>query len=97
MRKFWRRGLVVLALLTVAGVAAVMIYLRQPVFGQLPEGERLAHVQASPNYRSDAFQNLTDTPFLTKGATQWSIRKENFLAVKDTLQISATATVRLIG
>ncbi|MEG1626210.1 MBL fold metallo-hydrolase [Pseudomonas sp.] len=80
MRKFWRRVLVVLFLLTVVGISAVMINLRQPVFGQLPEGERIAYVQASPNYRGDAFQNLSDTPFLTNGATQWSIRKENFFA-----------------
>ena len=82
MKTLCRRVLVVCALLLALCLFAVVIYLRQPIFGELPQGERLTRLQASPNYRNDAFQNLTDTPFLTNGATQWSIRKENFLADK---------------
>ena len=45
--------------------AAVAAYLQLPVFGAAPEGERLARIQQSPNYRDGKFQNLSDTPILT--------------------------------
>ena len=82
MKKFWRRAIATLVVLALIVVAAVAIYLRQPVFGALPEGERLVHIHASPNYIHGEFQNQQDTPFLTNGATQWSIRMDNLLAKK---------------
>jgi len=82
MKKFWVGSFAVLAAITCLLVAAFFLYLRHPLFGALPQGERLARVEASPNYRDGAFQNLVDTPFLTEGATQLSIRIDNFLAEK---------------
>lgn len=84
MKNFWRRALAVLVVLTVIAVAAVALYLRQPVFGQLSEGEHLAHIQASPHYTHGEFQNQQATPLLTNGATEWSIRVDNLLAKKGT-------------
>ncbi|WP_127024819.1 MBL fold metallo-hydrolase [Rheinheimera mangrovi] len=39
-------------------------------------------IQASPNYAQGAFKNQAETPFLTNGATQLSIRIENWLVEK---------------
>lgn len=84
MKKFWIRSIAALATISVVLVAVFFLYLRHPLFGALPQGERLARIEASPNYRDGAFQNLVDTPFLTEGATQLSIRIDNFLAEKGT-------------
>ncbi|ORU00095.1 Outer membrane protein romA [Anaerovibrio sp. JC8] len=34
------------------------LFTRRPEFGRLPQGERLARIMASPNYRNGEFQNL---------------------------------------
>ncbi|WP_404345458.1 MBL fold metallo-hydrolase [Vreelandella venusta] len=62
-------------LLVVSGVA----YLQHPVFGQPPEGERLATIQASPNYRDREFRNLIETPMLTTDQSRFSMMLENIL------------------
>ncbi|MBX8603517.1 MBL fold metallo-hydrolase [Pseudomonas cichorii] len=82
MRKILLGSLAVLTVIVAGLVAAVFFYMCNPVFGQLPKGERLARIQASPNYVNGAFQNQEDTPFLTNGATQLSIRIDNFFAEK---------------
>lgn len=82
MKKFLRRAAIAIATFIAVAAVAGFLYLRHPLFGALPQGERLARIQASGNYRDGAFQNQLDTPFLTEGATQWSIRVENFLAKK---------------
>ena len=38
----------------------------QPRFGQLPQGDRLARIQASSNYKDGKFQNLIPTPKFSK-------------------------------
>lgn len=45
-------------------------------FGKLPQGERLEKIINSPNYKNNAFQNLSPTPDLTDGATYFSVMKE---------------------
>lgn len=69
--------LVVLALLVVAGNALM----RLPVFGDGANGDRLARIHASPNYRDGAFQNRSLTPQLTEGHTllgvTWSFLTRN--------------------
>ena len=58
MKKFWVRSFAILAAITFALVAAFMLYLRHPLFGALPQGDRLVRIEASPNYAEGAFQNL---------------------------------------
>jgi len=82
MKKRILRTLAVFIAIAVALSVALVAYMQHPVFGKLPEGDRLSRVQASPNYKDGAFQNLVDTPFLTNGATEWSIRIDNALAEK---------------
>ena len=67
-------GLILLIVLIGVAVYAV---LHQPSMGRLPTGERLKKVQASPNYRDGAFQNIQPTADLTNGATQWSILRDS--------------------
>ena len=60
-----RRKFMVGALAAASGVATLAAgcwaFLRSARFGRLPQGERLARVRASPNYRDGAFRN--EEPF----------------------------------
>lgn len=48
---------IVVGVLVLSGVG----YLQHPVFGQIPEGERLRQIQDSPNYTDGEFKNLIET------------------------------------
>jgi L-ascorbate metabolism protein UlaG (beta-lactamase superfamily) len=68
------KSILIIALLTALGVAA---YLQHPVFGKLPEDERLARMEDSPHYIDGEFHNLIDTPMLTTDQSQFSMMMEN--------------------
>jgi L-ascorbate metabolism protein UlaG (beta-lactamase superfamily) len=59
-------------------VSAFMLFIRLPRFGRAPSGERLARVQASPNYKNGQFQNLSPTPALAEGTNYYRVMKEFF-------------------
>lgn len=43
------------------------LYLQQPKFGALPEGERLEEIRSSPHYINGQFENLVPTPQIIGG------------------------------
>lgn len=47
-------------------------------FGHLPTGKRLSRIQASPNYRDGAFQNVYDTPMLAGDASYSKMMRKFF-------------------
>jgi L-ascorbate metabolism protein UlaG (beta-lactamase superfamily) len=53
-------------------------FLRQPQFGKLPDGERLARIKKSPNYRDGKFQNISYTPDIKEGVSNWIVTKDYF-------------------
>jgi L-ascorbate metabolism protein UlaG (beta-lactamase superfamily) len=57
-------------------------YMKLPMFGRTPSGQRLERIQQSPHYRDGSFQNLNNTPALTEGVTYSSVMKEFFLRDK---------------
>jgi len=63
-RKGRRIMLVTLSIIMILVVASV-IFLNQPNFGRIPQGERLERIKESPNYRDGRFQNLHETPQIT--------------------------------
>lgn len=56
----WILSLIVLILFT---VTAIIVNL--PQFGKKATGDRLRRIEASPNYKEGAFQNLSETPSFT--------------------------------
>lgn len=64
----------VITLICLLGVLSIIVffYLRQPQFGALPEGKRLALVKKSPNYRDGKFRNIVEKPTITPGYSIWS-------------------------
>src|SRR5687767_9566946 len=69
----------VLLAILVAVVAIVIVLIGSTgwldALGSAPEGERLARIQRSPNYRSGAFQNPDATSLATTGSTWQTIRR----------------------
>lgn len=59
--------------IAILGVAGVFAYLQQPVFGELPSGERLERMTLSPNYVGGAFLNQIDTPMKTTDQSEVSM------------------------
>ena len=53
-RKFIMGGIGTLGILAGGGV----LFTRRPEFGRIPQGERLARMQASPHYVNGQFRNL---------------------------------------
>lgn len=71
-RIFVKMVWVVTALLV--GLASIgYAYVQHPKFGTLPEGERLARIERSPNYADGAFQNVVPTPVFTDESSATSV------------------------
>ncbi len=69
------------ALLAVVVVCAVSIAvsLQHPLFGKLPESDRLTRILRSPNHANGVFRNELETPLLTTEDSQLSIMLSNAL------------------
>ena len=61
-------------------VIGINVFVRLPKFGKLPEGERKARIEKSPNYRNGAFTNLNFTPQMTGEGGFFKIMKDMFTA-----------------
>jgi L-ascorbate metabolism protein UlaG (beta-lactamase superfamily) len=59
-------------------IVSVYLFMHGAQFGARPQGESLQKIQASPNYRDGQFQNLSNTPQLTDGASFLKILKKFF-------------------
>ncbi|GEM_PF-2060516 len=46
-------------------IVIVNLFVKSAKFGKLPEGERKARIEKSPNYKNGSFQNLNATPQMT--------------------------------
>lgn len=58
--------LIIFVVIIFAVSGAVFLYIHFPMFGRLPQGERLARIQKIPNYRDGQFHNIHATPVLIK-------------------------------
>jgi L-ascorbate metabolism protein UlaG (beta-lactamase superfamily) len=58
--------------------AVVYVFMQLPQFGRAAAGSRLEQIKRSPNFKNGQFQNLSETPSFTDGATFWSVLKEFF-------------------
>ncbi|MEJ7587715.1 MAG: MBL fold metallo-hydrolase [Ferruginibacter sp.] len=55
-----------------------LAFMRQPMFGKTPTGERLERIKRSPHFKEGNFKNLNLTPDLTEGVTYYAVMKEFF-------------------
>lgn len=70
--------LAILAIIVVAFIVTVWMYMRLPQFGSMPTGVRQARIMQSGNYKDGAFQNLSETPQFTEGANFTKVSREFF-------------------
>lgn len=82
MKRFWSRLFKVCVGVAVLGGIGIAAYLQRPLFGQLPEGQRLARIERSPNYADGAFHNQVDTPMKTTDQSEVSMWMETILGEK---------------
>lgn len=83
--KRWLKKMLFASMLILTLVAlGLFFYLRQPQFGTLPEGARLAEIKQSPNYADGQFQNLEPAP-LVAGSSAVSVWWEFLFAKKERL------------
>jgi L-ascorbate metabolism protein UlaG (beta-lactamase superfamily) len=57
-------GIIILIL-----IAAIISFVNSAAFGSQPSGESSRKIQQSPHFRDSRFQNLSNTPSLTEGAS----------------------------
>jgi L-ascorbate metabolism protein UlaG (beta-lactamase superfamily) len=74
--------MVIFLVILVFVAATVYLFIQLPQFGSIASGERLKKIQQSPHYRNSQFQNLSETPSLTEGASYSGIMKEFFFSKK---------------
>lgn len=67
-------SLVFALLIFAAGIAIFMN--TSPQFGQLPSGEALERIQASPHYEGEQFVNLVETKMDMDGGKLWEVAQE---------------------
>lgn len=71
-KKLMTTTLIVIGIL----ITGIFLFLKHPLFGKEPSGNRLKRIQQSKNYKNGQFQNLSHTPALTEGATYSGMIKE---------------------
>ena len=65
-------------------VLSIVIFMQQPMFGKLPEGERLERIRQSPNYKAGEFKNLSPTQMILSDKSKVRMLWEFlFVKVKD--------------
>ncbi|SUQ57213.1 metal-dependent hydrolase [Raoultella terrigena] len=78
-RRFRMSRLFLTGLMLIGGGAlAGLAYLQHPLFGKLPDGERLARIRESGNQVDGTFRNQIETPLLTTDETQLELWLGNF-------------------
>lgn len=63
-------------------VVSVITYMRHPLFGKLPDGERLARIENSLNYSNGQFQNQVPTPLKTTDQSEISMWAQTIFGEK---------------
>ena len=82
MKKICLRLLQALAFVVVLAATAMAAYLQHPLFGHLPEGERLARTAQSPNFANGVFVNQIDSPLSTTEQSEFSMWMETIFGQK---------------
>lgn len=90
MSRLFLTGLMLIGGGTLAGLA----YLQHPLFGKLPDGERLARIRESGNQVDGTFRNQIETPLLTTDETQLELWLGNFNKQNSTHPPAAIPAIR---
>jgi len=64
------------------------------ITGKLPSGKHLERLKQSPNYKRNAFQNLSHTPMKPDDISYWKMMREFFKKNKDTVPRGLLPSIR---
>ena len=67
LSRILKRVTLIILLAVLLMVAAIWSFTRQPQFGQLPSGKRLARMEASPHFKDGRFHNRVEKPTISEG------------------------------
>ncbi len=70
--------MLIAVLILVGVIVSVMVFMRQPQFGQLPLEQELGKIKSSPNFRDGKFQNISFTPDLKEGVSYVEVMRKFF-------------------
>lgn len=76
MLKIFRRLIVIFLVTGITLAIITYLFMQQASFGKLPSGERLERIKESPQYKDDAFQNITLTLMKPEDVTYWQMFRE---------------------
>src|SRR5437879_6241481 len=90
-----KRIMIITGALVVLLAAVIFSYLRQPQFGRVPSGERLARIERSPHYKNGRFHNLVEKPTLSEGySTSGEVNNTFFKEYPGSLRIDSFLSVK---
>lgn len=75
--------MIIILIIVAVFVLVTILFMQLPSFGRTPSGKRLQRIQASPQFLKKNFQNRSDTPALTGGATMTGVMKDFFFGKHD--------------
>jgi len=75
-----KRIMITLFTIVILLLFGTFLFLSHPKFGKLPEGERLARIKKSTNYKNGSFQNLSETQQMTAEGGFLEILKDMYHA-----------------
>ena len=78
--------LTVISIIILTATAGIIVFLRQPSFGRLPQGERMERIKRSPNYKDGEFKNLQPTALMTGSESRWQTLWEFLFADRSNLE-----------
>jgi L-ascorbate metabolism protein UlaG (beta-lactamase superfamily) len=71
-------AMIIVTIISILIVLIIYIFMQQPPFGKAAAGERLQTILNSPNFKNGQFQNVSNTPALTEGASYFGIMRKFF-------------------
>jgi L-ascorbate metabolism protein UlaG (beta-lactamase superfamily) len=70
--------MIIALIIIVLVVFSIWLFMKQPQFGKLPTGERLAQIKNSTHYQKGQFQNIHFTPQLTEDVNMLTVMRKFF-------------------
>src|SRR5690606_19980337 len=71
-----KKTMIVFGIVIAVLAIAIFLFMQQASFGKAPSGARLERIKKSPQYKDGAFQNQSETPSFTGGASFFTVLKD---------------------
>ena len=70
--------MIIALIIILAVIVSIWLFMKQPQFGKLATGDRLAQIKNSSHYQKDQFQNIHFTPQLTENVNMLTVMRKFF-------------------